>query len=77
MTGGQPPFLSVNITLTNLDSLGFALYLFSQMRTVVGLYCRFDDAVWGFSCAAMIAVSSAKFAVVAFLDVGRSAVNGR
>lgn len=76
MTGGQSSFSSVNVMWT-LDSLASALHSLSQSCEADAFYSTFYDVVLGFSSIAMIAVIGANVAVVAFLDVGRLALNRR
>jgi hypothetical protein len=76
-TGVQVSLRLVNAMWTNLDSLAFILHVFNHFYIASRLVCSFCEAMPGSQSVANTAVSSANFAVVGSVEVGRSAVYSR
>ncbi|KAH0560864.1 hypothetical protein KQX54_009500 [Cotesia glomerata] len=75
VTGGQSPLLVVKVIWTDIVGLDFSLQFSIHDCTCLSPFCSSSEAVVGSVSAAIIAVSSAKVAVVACSSTGRSAVN--
>jgi hypothetical protein len=76
-TGGLVSLHVVNVTWTDLDSLGFILRLFNHFCIAPRLVCSFYEAMPGSLTVANTTVLSANVAVVDSFEVGKSAVYSR
>jgi hypothetical protein len=67
----------VNVTWADLDSLAFTLHFFNHVWNASRLVCIFCEAMPESLSMTNTAVSSANFAVVDSVELGRSAVYSR
>jgi hypothetical protein len=72
-TGGQVSLRVVNVMWTDLDLLAFTFYYFNHFCIVSRLDCGFCESMLGSLSLASTAVSSAYFAVVDYVEFGRTA----